>query len=420
MRWFRIRSVSHAHARPGTQRGRSMLLVAATGLTLAAGVAHAQCGSVFSIIDFGSNPGLSLNGSAAIVGTELRLTPAGEGTAGTAWSLDPVRIADGFRTEFTFVIRNGSADGFAFVIQNESDSVVGGGGSGIGYDGIRPGLAVEFDTFSFPDEFAQPHVSVHLSGNDPLSSGDETSIAHAVLTGSIADGEPHTVVIEYAFGELSVRLDGVPVLVTSVSLSALDEFDPPLTQCAWVGFAAGSGAATADQVITAWSFTDWSDSTECGPLTLTAFEASDSSPTTGDRVVLTAGVAGTGPRTYRWRREEIALSDDARRLGTGTEVMVIDPFIPADAGSYQFSTENSCGGFGVGNLTLEIECPGDLNLDSFVDNSDFSFFVEAYNQLIVPDADRRCDWNGDRLVDNSDFVLFVGYYNELLCPGTGR
>ncbi|MGH7244792.1 MAG: hypothetical protein ACREJD_15370 [Phycisphaerales bacterium] len=63
-------------------------------------------------------------------------------------------------------------------------------------------------------------------------------------------------------------------------------------------------------------------------------------------------------------------------------------------------------------------CPGDLNFDRVVDDSDFVLFVAAYNELLCPAAPLPCDadLNFDGFVDDADFVIFVAAYNVLLCP----
>lgn len=73
------------------------------------------------------------------------------------------------------------------------------------------------------------------------------------------------------------------------------------------------------------------------------------------------------------------------------------------------------------NLTASFDfgpCKGDLNGDKLVDDSDFSIFVVAYNELLCPDEPEVCpsDLNGDFYVDDSDFSIFVIAYDELLCP----
>ena len=65
-------------------------------------------------------------------------------------------------------------------------------------------------------------------------------------------------------------------------------------------------------------------------------------------------------------------------------------------------------------------CPGDLNDDGAVDDSDFVLFVGAYDILDCQDpgmaAGCPADLNGDNTVDDGDFILFVGAYNTLVCP----
>ncbi|MBX3381095.1 MAG: dockerin type I repeat-containing protein [Phycisphaeraceae bacterium] len=64
-------------------------------------------------------------------------------------------------------------------------------------------------------------------------------------------------------------------------------------------------------------------------------------------------------------------------------------------------------------------CPGDLNLDGFVDDADFVLFVASYNILDCADpsmpANCIADLNGDGFVDDADFVEFVVAYNNLTC-----
>jgi hypothetical protein len=77
-----------------------------------------------------------------------------------------------------------------------------------------------------------------------------------------------------------------------------------------------------------------------------------------------------------------------------------------DRGAYEFGSS--------------VPCPGDLNSDGFVDDSDFVQFASAYNILDCadPTMEPGCpgDLNNDGYVDDSDFVVFAAAYNELICP----
>ncbi len=70
--------------------------------------------------------------------------------------------------------------------------------------------------------------------------------------------------------------------------------------------------------------------------------------------------------------------------------------------------------------TILASCPGDLNNDLVVDDSDFVIFAEAYNLFDCSDAAMPAgcpsDLNSDLVVDDTDFVLFAAAYEALLCP----
>ncbi len=83
--------------------------------------------------------------------------------------------------------------------------------------------------------------------------------------------------------------------------------------------------------------------------------------------------------------------------------------------------EPGFGGRATLSLTIgEAPCPGDLNSDGQVDDSDFVLFASAYNLLDCADpampAGCPSDLNADTTVDDSDFVVFAAAYNELVCP----
>jgi len=74
-------------------------------------------------------------------------------------------------------------------------------------------------------------------------------------------------------------------------------------------------------------------------------------------------------------------------------------------------------------ITLGGRCDADLKIDAVVDDSDFSFFVSAYNVIDCSDSAMprlggggcRADLNFDGVVDDADFQIFVVAYDQLLC-----
>eukprot|EP00638_Chattonella_subsalsa_P000403 CAMPEP_0117769996 /NCGR_PEP_ID=MMETSP0947-20121206/23453_1 /TAXON_ID=44440 /ORGANISM="Chattonella subsalsa, Strain CCMP2191" /LENGTH=979 /DNA_ID=CAMNT_0005594775 /DNA_START=113 /DNA_END=3052 /DNA_ORIENTATION=- len=149
-------------------------------------------------------------------GPALRLTPSSAGQVGAAWYPRMMNVREGFETSFTFEISNPSvrcthmndvythcrargADGFAFVIQQQSQEAMGESGKGLGYQGIQNSIAVEFDTFFNPDllEPYENHISIHTRGWRYTNSVNHSySLGASVDTADLTDGT-HQVKIIY-------------------------------------------------------------------------------------------------------------------------------------------------------------------------------------------------------------------------------
>jgi len=71
-------------------------------------------------------------------------------------------------------------------------------------------------------------------------------------------------------------------------------------------------------------------------------------------------------------------------------------------------------------IRLREPCPGDVNNDGMVDDSDFVGFAAAYDVLDCADPTMpgycSADLNKDAFVDDADFVAFAQAYDQLLCP----
>ncbi|MBL9000288.1 MAG: hypothetical protein JNK25_04055 [Phycisphaerae bacterium] len=372
------------------------------------------CGASFNYFDLSDTSLLTLVGDASQATDVLRLTPAAEGQRGAAWyTAGRSRVGDGFATEFTFRISNGCADGLAFVIQSESGSAIGDGGSGLGYAnngtaGITRSLAVEIDTFGFGDEFGAPHLSLQSNGIGENRYEDEFSLTWAYLFGiDPCDGEPHTVRIEYEDGTMLVSMDGELFISHAVDLHDILGDDILDGECAWVGFTAGTGGATADQDILSWSFDDEFGGA-CVPPNITQFP--DSSPrTAGQRAEFIFGGTGSGPLEYRWYLNGDLIIDGGRFSGANTDTLVIDPITSADAGQLDFAILNACGSSGSG-FFLDVICFADFNQDGGIDGSDVDAFFGAWEA-----GDFAADVNGDGGVDGADVDTFFGAWEAGAC-----
>jgi hypothetical protein len=238
--------------------------------------------------DFAAGKGLTLNGAAKVASAGdkkvLRVTPAEETQAGSAFFTEKVALKDGFEMTFSFQITgavDGGADGFAFVIQNSSPQALGSTGSGLGYgvstdgeEAIARSLAIEFDTFTLKDlgagegeDFGDPngnHISVHSRGPEPNSIDEAYSLAKATEgLPNFKDGKPHTVKVSYAPGSLKLFVDNMekPALTLALKLDSFSgkEFkDASVLDAdgkAWVGFTAGTGTIVENHEILSWKLT---------------------------------------------------------------------------------------------------------------------------------------------------------------------
>jgi len=124
----------------------------------------------------------------------------------------------------------------------------------------------------------------------------------------------------------------------------------------------------------------------------------------------------------------VAYVDDSHLLvtvpaGSGTVNVRVQSGLTIAAEPENF--KSTIFGYGISAIepnaafTFGAPCPGDLNGDSFVDDSDFVIFASAYDKLdcAAPSMPAGCpaDINHDGFVDDADFVIFANAYNMLTC-----
>jgi hypothetical protein len=189
-------------------QGAHTIAVSGTGVTPTGGRA------LPSVVGGG---GWVFNGSAAMSGSDLVLTPAVNNQAGSAVYTTPT-ASDGLQAAFTAQIGGGTgADGLTFALLNAASNTphsLGGGGGGLGVLGLS-GVAVTLDTYQ--------------GGNDPSSNfvGLSAGSANGVLTYvATATNVPnlragtHPVVVGVSGGRVTVSIDGTQVISATVSVPA--------------------------------------------------------------------------------------------------------------------------------------------------------------------------------------------------------
>lgn len=238
-------------------------LAACSGAAVLFGMtATAARAQTVSFPDFSDTTGLILTGSATTLATSdgdvIRLASEGN-TSGSVFSSAPI-AADQFEAEFSFRISDPGgvvdgagepgADGLAFVVQTVS-SDIGGSGGGLGYEGIAPSVAIEFDTFLNGPPIGDPSTN-HLGVN---AGGSVSSLATADVADDFDNGQVWNARVSYNGSLLRVvsAPDGLPINTYSLEF-AIDVPAEVGQSTAFVGFTGGTAAAFADHDLLSFSY----------------------------------------------------------------------------------------------------------------------------------------------------------------------
>lgn len=151
------------------------------------------------------------NGTAYSTGNNcFVLTPDNFGQSGSVWYQNYMLLTYDFDMTFQVYLgyNDGGADGIAFVMQPLSTGA-GSAGGGLGYAGINPSIAVEYDTWQNDDPWYD-HISIQRNG-DPNSTGTIAGPVQAsAASTNIEDNQNHTTRITWnaTTKVLSVWFDG--------------------------------------------------------------------------------------------------------------------------------------------------------------------------------------------------------------------
>jgi hypothetical protein len=182
--------------------------------------------------------GWRFNGSAAMHGSQVVLTPAQSDQAGSVFYSEPVST-DSLTAAFTLSMGGGTgADGATFTMLNPVRSVptsVGGAGGGLGFGGLA-GVAVSFITY--PQNGVDSHNFVAIESS--TAGGGNGVIASTTDVPQLRDGA-HEVVVNVTGTTIAVAVDGTQVLSTQVAA---------LTPTAYVGYTAATGGTTDVHMVT--------------------------------------------------------------------------------------------------------------------------------------------------------------------------
>lgn len=216
---------------------------------------------------------LAYNGDARREASGISLTRLQRFSAGSIWKPyvgSPTR--DGFHHRIKARLANGDnrndpestspgADGITFVIQRSGVNALGEAGRGIGYSGIRHGVAVEFDAFVNFTNADPPahHLAVMKPVADTLTAihSPSSTVATTVnIPNIVSDSTPFFLDYHYLNRKLTVTLsnDGTfdrhSLVVEDINIDSLIGLTQGVPY--FVGFTAATGIAVQDHIIDEW------------------------------------------------------------------------------------------------------------------------------------------------------------------------
>ena len=270
--------------------------------------------SVFNIADF------TLNGNATQASNIITLTPDSFDQNGSAWNKKRIFFTENFdiKAKINLGTNDGGADGIAFVLQDKSLNA-GSSGGGLGYQGITPSFAVEFDTYynGGADPVSSDHISIVKNGQTgSLTSHSE--FASTVAVSNMEDGVWRDVRFVWNAASKNFKVyyesvadNSIPIFNITVDLKA--SIFNNLDYAYW-GFTSATGGAKNIQKVEISNYcyvpqvavTNQPGTNNANALT---------SFCTGSNVVLQsdAGIS------YQWYKNGIAISGATARTLTVTE-----------------------------------------------------------------------------------------------------
>ena len=227
-----------------------------------------------SFTPFNNTNGLTLNGTATVVGTSVRLTQNAPGEVGTFFTSQRLGVVQGFDTIFDFTINPSSpgnhADGMTFVVHGDvsiADTLLGSSGGPLSYAGtLSNALVIEIDTWNNgnANDTSNNEISIHANGTAILSQNESQSLGNITPAVTLADASLHTLRVEYIPGTLNVYLDNLatPLLTvpydfatggTYLGGAAVPGLNLP-DGTAWVGFTGTTGGVTQEASVDTWTW----------------------------------------------------------------------------------------------------------------------------------------------------------------------
>jgi gliding motility-associated-like protein len=343
-----------------------------------------------------------VSGNATVINDDtVRLTEAVNNQAGFVWSQSLVNFDLYFSLEAELYLGTqvGGADGIAFVIQAISNDE-GTLGGGIGYSGISPSLAIEFDTWwnSGNDPIQDDHVALIANGQ-PWVMSAHSEYTPYVGVSNLEDGLWHPILITWDGTDklLSLTLDGVLIFTQTIDISTLFfGGDPNL----YWGFTAATGGANNLQQVRILEFcsidsscntpppTADSPQTFCESMTLSQLQTNGSNirfyAEEGDTLLDAATVVDESTTVYITQ----TIDDCESQTLVAIEVIIEEPTIFNDPFQLMYCQDNNptANLLDASNLFLSADFSGFFN--SISDTETLNNIIESPENFPVTELDQ--------------------------------
>jgi len=189
----------------------------------------------------------------------FQITDGADGENTSFFFDDPVYIHS-FAASFTYEDvgstggANDTADGIAFVLQNEGLDALGGGGSELGYYGITPSAELCFELYNNADDAPGYALATDGAGSAGVTAGGFDYQSTAPV--SLISGDPINVSLYYNGNTLSMTLTDETTAATFSTTIDVGQLSQVLDgNTAYVGFTGGTGGVASTQTISDFTFT---------------------------------------------------------------------------------------------------------------------------------------------------------------------
>jgi len=126
----------------------------------------------------------------------------------------------------------------------------------------------------------------------------------------------------------------------------------------------------------------------------------------GATAQFSVGATTNGAPAYQWLRDGNPLSNSGKFSGVNSATLTITNCSIAEIGDYCVTVSApACGSETSNPASLRIRCPGDFNLDGYVNGNDYDAFAGLFEV-----GDHGADFNHDGYVNGNDFDAFAEHF----------